>query len=117
MKTRYWVALVLALIVAFFVPLAATIREHQTLRREALAAAGDDLPYQILVYQKGTDNCQGIFYTNDYKLSAPTCGEDNCCNLYMRWAVTWRGDRWTFILDPSYTEDVLVVVNTGDAIR
>ncbi len=110
----------LALIAAYFVPLSLDIARGQTLRRQALAAAGDDLPYQLII-KDFTGNVRDIVYTNDYELSPasdPSIRENYPLkNLHIRWGVMWDGDRWVFLYEPVDLENVIVVVNTGDDIE
>lgn len=116
MKSRYWAALMLALLLAFGFHMAAGISEKQNLRRQALAAAGDDLPYQL--YISNVNQVFGdIIYTNDYTLSPATDGDTQLNNLYVRWGVLWGGTQWQFRMEPLTLENVRVIVNTGDAIR
>jgi len=116
MKDRYWVILALVLSFAFFSHLATDIARKQNLRREALAAAGGNLPYQLYITNK-YEIFGDIIYTNDYTLSPPSDGEAGLNNLYIRWGVTWGGSQWDFILNPLTLENVKVTVNSGDAIK
>lgn len=116
MKSRYWVLLVLVSSIAFFGTLAFHISTRQTLRRQALTAAGNNLPYQLII-----SDYQGIvgdiIYTNDYEILPSTNGLDSDVNLYVRWGAMWQGECWGFLFDPTTFQNVRVQVNTGDAIQ
>ncbi len=120
MKTKYRVLLVLALIAAYFTPLAADIAQRQTLRRQALANSRDALTYQLII-KDFTGNVRDIVYTNDYELSPasdPSLRKNYPLkNLHIRWGVMWGGDSWVFLYDEIDLKNVSVVVNTGDGIQ
>ena len=116
MKPRYWILLVLTLVIAYFLPMTIRIKTAQDLRREALAAAGGDLPYQLVI-SDFTGVVGDIIYTNDYSFSPASNGNKNLTNIHIRWGVMWAENQWDFILEPLDLENVKVIVNTGGAIK
>jgi hypothetical protein len=115
-KDRYWLMLAVTLSFALFCVMQTGIADEEALFNKALADAGDNLPYQLVVYD-GYGKWIDTIYTNDYTLLPPSHGGTGLNDLHIRWGATWAGRQWQFILKPLTIDDVRVKVNTGKSIK